>query len=124
MIRRGAPAVALLCLACADDTETLPYGEAHPPLRTPCQATAIPVWVVVGHACHDVFPDPRIEDPEFFPSERPRSSRSVTPDGRVLAEVEYDHDQQFFFPNALYRDDGNIQSVTYPEEFPGQEVPR
>lgn len=125
MQRTKLPALAALLIAgCGEEVGGQLYSEAHPALKSPCQATDIPLLLVAKLGCFDLSPSPLAGDPEFFSADHlPKSRRTEALDGSLIDERNYDYDAPFVYPNATYFDDGNIKSVTFPEQFAGQDSP-
>ena len=115
---RLTPLLYVVVAACSSADVSGIFSEDHIPLRSPCQATDLPMQLTLKLVCPTGPVDPRTLDPEFWTTARPIRSRLASLDGDEISTVEYDFDSPYMYPHATYRSDENLESVSFPDQTP------
>jgi len=112
-----------MIVGCGSSENAGLHAESHPALKTPCQATDLTLLRIDKLSCGVLPASPRTEDPELWATARPKSRVSRRPDGTEIGRSEYDYSEPFMMPNATYRADGNIATISFPENWPNEDPP-
>ncbi|MBI4819835.1 MAG: hypothetical protein HY791_26415 [Deltaproteobacteria bacterium] len=110
---RAAPIIVTLSVGCADSLASVALSDTHPPIRSLCLATDIPLFVIAKLSCSP-FPPNLATGPFQSWNPRPSGVHIESSDGATVGDSVIGPELPES-PNATYRDDGNIDSLILPQ---------